>query len=95
MGVFATVVLPAAISALASGVSSWAQGKSTERQNAISTALQRQQLMMQQQQQTMQQAEDVENTRYATRYSDMQKQRMNAALVNAVMNGMMISLPLS
>ena len=88
-----TVVLPAAISALASGVSSWAQGKSTERQNAISTALQRQQLMAQQQQAAMQQATDIENTRYATRYSEMQKQRMNAALINAVMNGMMISPP--
>ena len=93
MGPFATVVLPAAISALASGISSWAQGKSQERQNAISTALQRQQMMAQQQQAAMQQAEDVENTRYATRYSDIQKQRMNAALVNAVMNGMMISPP--
>jgi len=93
MGLFATVVLPAAISALASGISSWAMGKSSERQNAISIALQRQQMMAQQQQAAMQQAEDIENTRYATRYSDMQKQRMNAALVNAVMNGMMISPP--
>lgn len=93
MGPLMTVVLPAAISALAGGVSSWAQGKSQERQNAISTALQRQQMMMQQQQNTMQQAEDIENTRYATRYTEMQRERMNAALVNAVMNGMLISPP--
>lgn len=87
------IVLPAAISALASGISSWAQGKSQERQNAISTALQRQQMMAQQQQAAMQQASEIENTRYATRYADMKQQQTKAAFLNGIMNSMLISPP--
>ena len=93
MGPLMTVVLPAAISALASGISSWAQGKSQERQNAISTALQRQQMMAQQQQAAMQQASEIENAQYATRYADMKQQQTKAAFLNGIMNSMLISPP--